>query len=64
MIRPGTEGEMVLIVSVKFRNGGSLEVRAPRLEATWLRALFARNADPFRALRDMGYEMSPHVDKK
>ena len=50
-------GKMVEIVSVRLLSGAHLEVRAPAEEARWLRALFARNANPFRALRDMGYEV-------
>ena len=55
MIRRGEETQMVTIVSCALRSGGRIEVRAPRLEARWLGALFARNPAPFAALRAMGY---------
>lgn len=63
VIRPGEETQMVVIVSCALRNGGSIEVRAPRIEARWLRALFTRNADPFAALRAMGFVMVPHENR-
>lgn len=57
MIRPEDIGKMVDIVSCKFSNGARLEVRAPIEEARWLRALFTRNDNPFKVLRDMGYDV-------
>ena len=51
-------GRMVEIVHVRLLGGGSIEVRAPIEEAGWLRPLFARNAQPFRVLRDLGYEVA------
>jgi hypothetical protein len=57
VLRPEDVNKMVEIVSVHLRNGVHIEVRAPMSEAAWLRALFTRNAEPFKALRDMGYEV-------
>ena len=57
MIRPEDVGKMVLIVACPLRGGGSIEVRAPIEEAYWLRALFTRNKNPFRTLRDIGFEV-------
>ena len=61
MIRPGTEDEMVDILSYRTPEGRVLlTVRATRTNRDWLRALFAHNLTPFRALRDIGFEaMSP-----
>lgn len=57
MIRPSDLGKMVEIVSFPLRGGGHIEVRAPIEEANWLRAVFTRNDNPFRVLRDLGFEM-------
>ncbi len=46
---------MVDVVTIPLRSGGRIEVRAPLIERRWLEALFLRNTNPFRALRDMGY---------
>jgi hypothetical protein len=46
-----------VIVSCRLRGGGSVEVRAPIEERRWLHALFTRNANPFRELRSLGFEM-------
>ena len=63
MIRPEDVGKMVEIVHMPLRGGGSIEVRAPIEEAHWLRALFTRNAEPFRAMRDMGFEVVEHAPR-
>lgn len=54
---PESTEDMVLVVRVGLRRGGAIEVRAPRLDARWIRALFTRNAKPFEALKAMGYEV-------
>jgi hypothetical protein len=63
MIRPDDVGKMVVVVSLPLRGGGSIEVRAPRLEADWLRAIFTRDANPFRTLRDIGFEVVPGTNE-
>jgi hypothetical protein len=57
MIKPEDVGKMVVIVSFPLTHGGQIEIRAPAEEAYWLRAIFTRDANPFRVLRDIGFEM-------
>jgi hypothetical protein len=45
-------GELLILECGRIR----IEVRASPEEMAWLRPLFTRYPDPFRALRDMGYE--------
>ena len=53
---------MVLIRDVvPGANSIHIQVRAEPNEMAWLRPLFTRCKDPFKALRDMGYEP---VEKK
>ncbi len=35
--------------------GIRIEIRASAADMRWLRPLFTANAEPFKALRDMGY---------
>jgi len=56
-------GKMVEIVHCPLRGGGRIEIRAPIEEARWLRALFTRDANAFRTLRDMGFEVVGRADE-
>lgn len=57
MIKPEDVGKMVTIVHYPLLNGGTIEVRCPIEEARWLTAIFTRDANPFRTLRDLGFEV-------
>ena len=57
MIKPEDVGKMVTIVHCPLSSGGTIEVRCPIEEAGWLTAVFIRDANPFRTLRDIGFEV-------
>ena len=57
MIKPEDVGKMVVIVHCPLSSGGTIEVRCPIEEAGWLTAIFTRDANPFRTLRDIGFEV-------
>jgi hypothetical protein len=57
MIKPEDVGKMVTIVSMPLRVGGRIEIRCPIEEAGWLTAIFTRDVNPFRTLRDLGFEV-------
>ena len=49
--------EMVDVVCYRTPEGRDLlTVRTSALNARWVRALFAHNAEPFKALRDIGFQ--------
>lgn len=49
---------------VRLAGGGEIEIRASESDLHWLRALFTRNDKSFRALLDMGYEVSRDIKKE
>jgi hypothetical protein len=57
-MRPEDVDKMVDVVTIQLRSGNRIEVRAPLIDRRWLEALFLRNANPFLALRNMGYVVS------
>ena len=56
MNRENDMDNMVTIVSCRLRGGAHIEIRVPAEDETWLRAIFTRDANPFRVLRDVGFE--------
>jgi hypothetical protein len=49
---PVLEGFETLVLQL---GGARIEIRAPTAEMHWLRLLFLRSKDPFKALLEMGF---------